>query len=75
MDGNEIVHKGENKISVQPDLVSLDQTSRESDARQFIAGIFNYSNIWGKVSWCKVISGAQRYNYLNSKYMSFLPKR
>lgn len=41
--------RGENEKSVQSDSpVRLDQTSRKSDARQFIASILKHNIIWKK---------------------------
>lgn len=44
--------RGANGNSVQSNLVRMDQTSGKSDAKWFIAGIFEYSTTWEKVSWC-----------------------
>lgn len=38
-------------------LFTLDQASRKSDARRFIASIFKHSTNWEKISWYNTISG------------------
>lgn len=42
----------EKENSVQLDFTRRHQTSREPNARWFIASIFKYNAIWDRVSWC-----------------------